>query len=254
MAGGRVSVSVPSEGAIHDVKALLDGGWNIGRSVQIGPGLMVGETLEEALLEMGGDDALAGPITIFLTSRVIVPVAENIIARVLWGTGGVQAEALLDMVNNTQFTVFGSFVRLLARGFITGAGAAFSVGAFASYGAHPGNIRPRFTESFLADGTFPATVLPGATTGPFNIPTFATDVQLLQGGTSAASVPYSLKIDSVVPAPISEFFYTSTTNSSFERKDGVPAELPNNARQIRVTNRDAVLTLEAPRLLFGLAL
>ncbi len=239
---------------------MLDGGWNIGRSVDITAGATFSAENSVPLLEVKGDDKVAGPITVTLQSEIETNITlfEDMFATVQWGVGGFQVEAEIDFLNGTSFTVFASFIRL--TGNVVGAGAGTEtakLGAFASYGAHPGGLHPQRTVKTDSDGVVIPVLAPAATSNPMIIPRFATGVQLTQNNAAAAgSADYSLLFQKIigVGSPTARYFYTSATGGNEERKSGIPAMIPNTSRSMRITNEDGAISIASPRLLFNLGL
>jgi len=107
---------------------------NVGRSIDIAPGQ------RKTILDIGGKDEESQELVITL----VTPVRQSpatIISRprafVEWGSGGVQASALVDFINGSTFSVGASFVRVTGINFSTPSAPGngpMTFGAFAAYG------------------------------------------------------------------------------------------------------------------------
>lgn len=252
MSGGRVLVTEGKQLVAEDeIRGMLDGGWNIGRSLNVA--ISAGTRSEsQPLLEAKASDEVASPMTVTLFTRNQVGTITDAVATVGWGTGGVQADAEVDFVNGTVFSVHASFIRITASIRTTIGTPSIDLAAMICYGIHPGGLRPQRTISRDVNDANLGDIAVAGVSVASNIPTFAHNVQLMQAPAAAvAEGAYRLRFFGGVAAVQT---FDSLTNSAFGRKAGGPAPIPNMARTITVRNLDAVVALSNIQLLYSLCL
>lgn len=237
---------------------LLDGG-NMGRSEDVA---IVNTGPEgRSILDIKGDDKQARVVSVSLITQLppdplpflIAPLAG--IALVEWGNSGVQAQAELDFINGTSFSVPCSFLRInVIRDGVDDAGfdtATTRYGAFVSYEPLPGGIPQRTLNN---DDSIAGTVFPIAPAGIgfFIIPRFAKEMYLYRRATLFNLPPPAVQIE-----------FTDATFASITAEDKATGEdwnfwvpIPNDARFVRLRNAEAGggLSIGEVRLVFRLGL
>lgn len=233
---------------------LLDGG-NAGRSEVIN----VTDTGAEgrSLINLVGDDQNATVLSVVLVASVTQPppvpggtIAPSGRAIVEWGVSGVQARAIVDFILGTTFSLPCSFLRVNAIR-IPEFGLPDSIGvvlgAFASYLPISGG-KPQLTLFSELDavgaGVFP---IAPAGSASFLVPAFAETLDVRR----LSSVTGALPAMTVTTRSV-----TGTTIDVQSRAAGAPwgepVRLPNDARQIAITNDEGVATIPRARLIFRL--
>lgn len=219
-----------------DIK-LLDQG-QFGRSIDL-PGAAVPEPI--TVLNLSGDSQQCRVVTVTLFNDLQPnsTTRQSVLARVKWGSGGIQAQADMDWMQGVTFSLPAAFLRISA--FIESAlafGDPVRVGAFVGYyGAAPSQSRnPRLTRTAIV--TPPGTV-------DIPIPVFATEMEIVR--TIAAATGVSAAFDFVVLDDSGGTIYGETVagGTRFNLQS-----LPNDARTLRLTNPSAVDTYTAKVMFF----
>lgn len=223
---------------------LLDdpGKKNLGRSEIVIAQAVVpteGRPKEELLVNVKGSDEMATVVSVTLlnpqTFDVMGASADSLpVARVEWGVSGTQAEAFIDFIHGTQFSVPASFLRVYGR-FEHGespdpAAERIKLGAFIGYLAVRPSRLQRTLQRTVIDGIASAVSVP--------VPPFASDVLILRQGGALA------------PAFDAEFvrgdgitLYTIVTAAGALMGE---THIANGVRTIRITNNGgapAIFTL-----------
>jgi len=244
------------------LKDIIHSGVNVGRSIKV-VATAIGATDQVPLVELKGDDESAAAVALTLQSDITqftTPPGSSIndiFGIIEWGSGGFQATAQVDFMMGTIINLYCSWLRLTAA--IEGSiGDVATFGAFAAMGHRQGSFSPQRTVTRDVDGNFINTIGPGASSAMIEIPKFAHAVELSgigQGFPQPITLgAYSLRFFTITGGFISEAYFTSTTGAVFDYKSGVPVRWPGHARRMTIVNRDAVIAIQNPRLIFQLAL
>jgi hypothetical protein len=222
--GGTGESDFPELGPETEMGA-LGNAWrqkNRGRSQVLGP---QANAQAVDLVSVTGDDQLSRQMTLTCQVERHEVVGVNfppVVGDLSWGNDGFQARAMFDFLHGAQVTLAGAFVRLAAR-FDTDAPGVVGVQLpLARVGAHlsyqPPATAPLYRTRYLS-------LLAGAA-GVIDIPAFAERLDVLRTGPSGT----------VLVELLDRLGATVASNSTaFE----ISTRLPNDARQVRVTNQTA---------------
>jgi hypothetical protein len=216
---------------------------NVGRSVDVLPGGVApsGEFIPNPtpIIGLDADDETGRAVTVTMTVQPLValptPGPFYLQAVVRWGIGGVQAEARVDLVNGTTFSVLATWLRVLAVNFAeTGAGPTVKVGAFVGYYPKAYLPGPQLTE-------FRAIPLANAAAEVVRIPPYAMELSVLTQPAGAYTVEFLMSDGAVVVATLA---FAAGVNR-------IP--IPGNAQFVRLTNTSG-LPMVRRNYVFRLAL
>lgn len=219
---------------LADARVLLgDPAHNAGRSIDLDDNSL------KPLLDLVGDDKLAGVITVSMWAEVINPSGASfdlrIRAQVQWGVAGASHTAMIDVRRGTLFSVPASSLRIAAAN--QGSTTAVRVGALAGYA-------PRGGPSHVTRTLYDDDGVAANGTEDFSVPDFAYDVDVRR---NPASAPYTLRF--LGGAAGGNLVYEVAVGAN---SDPGPIRLSNDIWTVRIANGATAITTS--RAVFGLAL
>jgi len=242
-----------------DPRAIFDGdaGLRDGdrRALQVGGQRGMSAVLDygqaQSLLAWAADDPHAKAVTITLDGPRLTQPPDaatdlRVVARLTWGTEGGLAEAEIDWVRGTAFTVWASHLSLAAfhEGVLTPAGGTARAKVTAHCGYQPvGDAVPPQRTRFLG------TLGIGATSALVPIPAYAHKVHLqwLAAGAFVAGATAEIEILGAQATP-TVLGTIAVSNFAF---DQVATALPNDAAFVRLVNVSGAGIVRS-RLVFAL--